>query len=134
MSALLSSYLPVVIFIGVALAVGVALIVAPFLAMGLYEKSRAIGEGRTIGLDSMILTRPRAGAQALAWPWERGGSSRRGRASSSSIREKTLADQAAVGGVRAGLGAETPVGPVRFEYGYGTEDRGAVYVRLGRWF
>jgi NTE family protein len=39
-----------------------------------------------------------------------------------------------VGGVRAGLAAETPVGPVRFEYGYGTEDRGAVYVRLGRWF
>jgi hypothetical protein len=39
-----------------------------------------------------------------------------------------------VGGIRAGLGAETPVGPVRFEYGYGTEDRGAVFVRLGRWF
>ncbi|MBA3259663.1 MAG: patatin-like phospholipase family protein [Gemmatimonadales bacterium] len=39
-----------------------------------------------------------------------------------------------VGGVRAGLGAETPVGPVRFEYGYSTEDRGAVLVRLGRWF
>jgi NTE family protein len=39
-----------------------------------------------------------------------------------------------VGGARAGLGADTPVGPVRFEYGYGTEDRGAVYVRLGRWF
>jgi NTE family protein len=39
-----------------------------------------------------------------------------------------------VGGVRAGVGAETPVGPVRFEYGYGTEDRGAVFVRLGRWF
>jgi len=39
-----------------------------------------------------------------------------------------------VGGARAGLGADTPVGPVRFEYGYGTENRGAVYVRLGRWF
>ena len=39
-----------------------------------------------------------------------------------------------VGGARAGLGADTPVGPVRFEYGYGTEDRGALYVRLGRWF
>jgi NTE family protein len=39
-----------------------------------------------------------------------------------------------VGGVRAGIGAETPVGPVRFEYGYGTEDRGALFVRLGRWF
>jgi hypothetical protein len=39
-----------------------------------------------------------------------------------------------VGGVRAGVGAETPVGPVRFEYGYSTEDRGAVMVRLGSWF
>jgi hypothetical protein len=39
-----------------------------------------------------------------------------------------------VGGVRAGIGAETPVGPVRFEYGYSTEDRGALLVRLGRWF
>ncbi len=36
-----------------------------------------------------------------------------------------------VGGIRAGLGADTPVGPVRFEYGYSTEDRGAVFVRLG---
>lgn len=39
-----------------------------------------------------------------------------------------------LGGARAGLGAETPVGPVRFEYGYSTEGRGAVLVRLGRWF
>lgn len=39
-----------------------------------------------------------------------------------------------VGGARAGIGAETPVGPVRFEYGYGTEDRGALLVRFGRWF
>ena len=31
MNALLSSYLPIVIFIGVALAVGLALVVAPFL-------------------------------------------------------------------------------------------------------
>ena len=45
-----------------------------------------------------------------------------------------LGDDGWVGGARAGLGAETPVGPVRFEYGYGTEDRGAIYVRLGRWF
>lgn len=37
-------------------------------------------------------------------------------------------------GVRAGLAAETPVGPVRLEYGYGTEGRDALLVRLGRWF
>jgi NTE family protein len=38
-----------------------------------------------------------------------------------------------VGGIRAGVGADTPVGPVRFEYGYSTEERGAVFVRLGEW-
>lgn len=37
-------------------------------------------------------------------------------------------------GARAGIGAETPVGPVRFEYGVGSGGRGAVFVRLGRWF
>jgi predicted acylesterase/phospholipase RssA len=37
-------------------------------------------------------------------------------------------------GVRAGLGAETPVGPVRFEYGVALRGRGALFVRLGRWF
>jgi predicted acylesterase/phospholipase RssA len=35
---------------------------------------------------------------------------------------------------RVGIGAETPVGPVRFEYGATTHGRGAVFVRLGRWF
>jgi NTE family protein len=44
-----------------------------------------------------------------------------------------LGDDGWVGGIRAGIGAETPVGPVRFEYGYSTEDRGAVFVRLGDW-
>jgi NTE family protein len=37
-------------------------------------------------------------------------------------------------GVRAGLGVDTPVGPVRFEYGIATGGREAVFVRLGRWF
>jgi NTE family protein len=37
-------------------------------------------------------------------------------------------------GVRAGVGAETPVGPVRFEDGLGTRGRGALFVRRGRWF
>ena len=41
------------------------LIVAPFLAIGLYEKSRALGEGRQIGLAAMLRTRPRAGAQVF---------------------------------------------------------------------
>jgi NTE family protein len=38
-----------------------------------------------------------------------------------------------VGG-RIGVGAETPVGPVRFEYGLSEHGRGAFFVRLGRWF
>lgn len=37
-------------------------------------------------------------------------------------------------GVRAGLGADTPVGPVRFEYGVALRGRDALFVRLGRWF
>ena len=37
-------------------------------------------------------------------------------------------------GVRAGLGADTPVGPVRFEYGWALQGRSALFVRLGRWF
>jgi uncharacterized membrane protein len=41
------------------------LIVAPFLAIGLYEKSRAIDEGREIGFGAMLLARPRAGAQVF---------------------------------------------------------------------
>jgi hypothetical protein len=44
-----------------------------------------------------------------------------------------LGERGWVGGIRAGVGADTPVGPVRFEYGYSTEDRGAVFVRLGEW-
>lgn len=41
------------------------LIVAPVLAVGLYEKSRALGEGRRIGLGSMLFVRPKAGAQVF---------------------------------------------------------------------
>lgn len=41
------------------------LIVAPFLALGLYEKSRALEEGRPVSLRRMILVRPRAGEQVF---------------------------------------------------------------------
>jgi uncharacterized membrane protein len=41
------------------------MIVAPFLAIGLYEKSRSIERGRQIGFGSMLLVRPRAGAQVF---------------------------------------------------------------------
>ena len=35
------------------------MIIAPFLAIGLYEKSRAIEEGRPVSLRTMLLVRPR---------------------------------------------------------------------------
>src|SRR3954467_13496196 len=37
-------------------------------------------------------------------------------------------------GGRIGLGADTPVGPVRFEYGLASGGRNAFFVRLGQWF
>jgi predicted acylesterase/phospholipase RssA len=39
-----------------------------------------------------------------------------------------------IGGARGGFSVETPIGPVRLEYGYNTADRGALLVRVGRWF
>ncbi len=41
------------------------MIVAPILAMGLYEKSRALEEGERPTLGSMLLVRPRAGARVF---------------------------------------------------------------------
>ena len=43
-------------------------------------------------------------------------------------------DDGWLAGIRGGIGADTPVGPLRFEYGRSTGGRGAVFVRLGRWF
>jgi NTE family protein len=37
-------------------------------------------------------------------------------------------------GVRGGLGADTPVGPVRFEYGGTNRGQRALFVRIGYWF
>jgi hypothetical protein len=37
-------------------------------------------------------------------------------------------------GARGGLGADTPVGPVRVEYGLNSRRRHSVFIRLGRWF
>ncbi|MDX2207992.1 MAG: patatin-like phospholipase family protein [Gemmatimonadales bacterium] len=37
-------------------------------------------------------------------------------------------------GARAGLGTDTPLGPVIVEYGRSSENRGAVFLRVGRWF
>jgi len=37
-------------------------------------------------------------------------------------------------GVRMGLGANTPVGPVAFEYGLASNGRRSAFIRVGRWF
>lgn len=37
-------------------------------------------------------------------------------------------------GARAGFGLETPVGPVRLEYGVNSRRRHTAFIRLGRWF
>jgi NTE family protein len=37
-------------------------------------------------------------------------------------------------GVRAGLGIDTPLGPMRFEYGLNGDGQSASFVRIGRWF
>jgi len=36
--------------------------------------------------------------------------------------------------VRLGLGANTPLGPVKAGYGWATNGRGALLVRVFRWF
>jgi len=37
-------------------------------------------------------------------------------------------------GVRLGLGTDTPIGPVRVEYGITEQERDALFIRIGRWF
>lgn len=39
-----------------------------------------------------------------------------------------------VAGVRAGFGVDTPLGPVRAEYGFAAEGRSKLFLRIGRWF
>jgi NTE family protein len=37
-------------------------------------------------------------------------------------------------GARGGFGADTPVGPIRIEYGLNSRRRHSIFIRLGRWF
>ncbi len=37
-------------------------------------------------------------------------------------------------GIRFGLGADTPIGPIRVEYGFARGGRDEAFVRLGEWF
>ncbi len=52
----------------------------------------------------------------------------------SAVDGPLLADDGWIGGVRLGVAIDTPIGPVRTEYGYNSDDRGALLVRFGRWF
>ena len=45
-----------------------------------------------------------------------------------------IADDGWLAGVRAGLGVDSPLGPIHFEYGWGSGRRRAAWVRIGRWF
>jgi|KBSSwiStaDraftv2_1062776.scaffolds.fasta_scaffold09543_7 NTE family protein len=39
-----------------------------------------------------------------------------------------------LGGIRLGIGAATPIGPVNFEYGFASNGQKAAFIRVGRWF
>ena len=39
-----------------------------------------------------------------------------------------------LGGIRLGVGAATPIGPVNFEYGFASNGQKAAFIRVGRWF
>lgn len=39
-----------------------------------------------------------------------------------------------LGGIRLGVGAATPIGPVNFEYGFASNGEKAAFIRVGRWF
>ena len=66
-----------------------------------------------------------------------GAAARPARAGRRRNRRQVGALRRTVDGLRAcapASGAETPVGPVRFEYGLALRGRDALFVRLGRWF
>ncbi len=45
-----------------------------------------------------------------------------------------FAQEGWLAGIRLGAGAETPIGPVAFEYGFASNGRRAAFIRVGRWF
>jgi NTE family protein len=81
--------------------------------------------GQREALGALLVTRPVSPRVALRLELAAGRSAESG---------PLLHSDGWIGGARAGLSVETPVGPVRIEYGYNTDDRGALLVRVGRWF
>jgi hypothetical protein len=39
-----------------------------------------------------------------------------------------------IAGIRLGVGAETPAGPIDVAYGFASNGRGGLYLRIGTWF
>lgn len=52
----------------------------------------------------------------------------------SAVGGELLASEDWLVGARAGIGIDTPIGPVQFEYGVGSKGRDQLFVRIGRWF
>jgi NTE family protein len=50
------------------------------------------------------------------------------------VRDHLFGGGAWQAGVRVGLESPTPLGPVRVEYGWNNADRGALLLRVGKWF
>ncbi len=96
--------------------------------------------GGTDGFPGLHLEERRGNREALAslqgvWPLRGPLTVRLLVAAGRSALDGPLLDgEGWLGGARAGVGAETPVGPILAEYGVATNGRGAALVRVGRWF
>jgi NTE family protein len=52
----------------------------------------------------------------------------------SAIGTESVLEDSWIGGVRVGVGIDTPLAIVRFEYGFATDGSDNLFVRVGKWF
>jgi predicted acylesterase/phospholipase RssA len=52
----------------------------------------------------------------------------------SAIGTESVLEHPWIGGVRVGVGIDTPLAVVRFEYGFATDESDNLFVRVGKWF
>ncbi|HET9294168.1 MAG TPA: patatin-like phospholipase family protein [Gemmatimonadales bacterium] len=52
----------------------------------------------------------------------------------SAIGTESVLDDSWIGGLRLGVGIDTPLAVVRFEYGFATDGSDNLFVRVGKWF